>query len=263
MVIYHAHCLDGMGAAYAAWLKFGDAAEYVPATYGQEPPDVSGKDVYILDFSYPRDVLLAMMEKANCVVVIDHHKTAQQALSDLEFAIFDIEQSGCVLAWKYFFPGNPAPCALIYIEDRDLWQFKWEDTKDFCTGLRATIKDDFKHIGECDADEMIALGEKLNAEFENQVDALLKIAHELTIDGLTGLAVNANGMFASELGNRLALKSERDSFGVTYYYDGNIKMWKYSLRSIDTGPDISIIAKKYGGGGHRNAAGFVSATLLS
>lgn len=30
----------------------------------------------------------------------------------------------------------------------------------------------------------------------------------------------------------------------------------FSLRSTDTGPDVSEIAKAYGGGGHAHAAGF-------
>lgn len=51
IVIYHADCPDGFGAAFAAWLVFGDSAQYVPARFGEPAPDVRGKEVYILDFS--------------------------------------------------------------------------------------------------------------------------------------------------------------------------------------------------------------------
>lgn len=37
-VLYHAHCADGFGAAYAAWLKLGNDAQYVPVKYGDPPP---------------------------------------------------------------------------------------------------------------------------------------------------------------------------------------------------------------------------------
>ena len=50
LVVYHGHCPDGFGAAYAAWLRLGESAEYVPAEYGSYPVlNVTGLDVYILD----------------------------------------------------------------------------------------------------------------------------------------------------------------------------------------------------------------------
>ena len=43
-------------------------------------------------------------------------------------------------------------------------------------------------------------------------------------------------------------------------YDGSIHKWRYTLYQsdkIDNIVDVSEIAKRYGGGGHRGAAGFV------
>jgi hypothetical protein len=60
-VIYHGNCNDGFCAAWVAWLKFGDKAEYISANYGDEPPPVDSEDIlYIVDFSYPRDILLKL-----------------------------------------------------------------------------------------------------------------------------------------------------------------------------------------------------------
>jgi len=58
LVIYHANCIDGYTSAWAAWRKYGDDAEYLPASYGDPAPDVTGRWVLVVDFSYPRDVML-------------------------------------------------------------------------------------------------------------------------------------------------------------------------------------------------------------
>lgn len=256
IVIYHADCTDGAGAAYAAWTALGESAEYIPAHYGNEPPDVTDKVVYVLDFSYPRAVLLGMKAKAKSLLVLDHHKTAEADLKDLDFAVFDMDRSGCMIAWGHFAGGFP-PKALVFIQDRDLWQFKFPETRDFCAGLRRAMKD-FRDIHYLDTEETIALGAAINAEFDRDLDTLEKRAHTFMVyaDGVKrfGLAVNAPAKYASELGNRLAKRS--NTAGLVYSYDGFRKEWQYSLRSTDEGLDVSSIAKLYGGGGHRNAAGF-------
>lgn len=61
LCIYHGPgCLDGFGAAWAVWSRWGDDVEYRAANYGQAPPDVTGKAVLIVDFSYPLETLRAM-----------------------------------------------------------------------------------------------------------------------------------------------------------------------------------------------------------
>lgn len=262
IVIFHANCSDGAGAAYAAWTKLGDAAEYIPAHYGNEPPDVTGKEVYIVDFSYPREVLLDMQQKAKSLLVLDHHKTAEADLKGLDFAVFDMERSGCMIAWNYFRPYEYPPKSLVFIQDRDLWKFAFPETRDFCTGLRATMND-FRDIDWIGTDDAIILGAALNAEFDRDLDALEKRAHVFTVyaEGKEqfGLAVNAPAKYASELGNRLAAKSK--VAGMVYSYDGGRNEWQYSLRSTDEGVDVSSIAKRHGGGGHRNAAGFADRAM--
>lgn len=119
LVIYHANCLDGAAAALAAWLKFGDAAEYRPASYGDPAPaddEVRGRDVYVLDFSYSRAELERMQRSAirydgtgqsrgGSIWVGDHHMTAQVDLAGFPFCAFDMSKSGAVLAWEHFSSG--------------------------------------------------------------------------------------------------------------------------------------------------------------
>lgn len=273
IVIYHANCQDGFAAAYVAWLKFGDEAEYIPSHYGGEPPDVAGKDVYILDFSYPRETLIRMSEKTNFLLVLDHHKTAQADLSGLPFAVFDMEKSGCGLAFDYFYPTRVAPYFIERIQDRDLWKFEYLDTKDFCAGLR-TLPMQFEiwhsQVGwgyeGAGNSALRELGRVLTLQFDDEVADLVNKAHPIFITGgvtrnvKTGLAVNAPAKYASELGNKLAEKS--GVCGLVYSFDGSRNEWQYSFRSIDSGIDVSAVAKRHGGGGHRNAAGCATKKLF-
>ena len=134
--LYHANCNDGSGAALAAWMRFGDEGhEYIPVQYGAPPPEIAkGESVCILDFSYSREVLREMAKTANSILVLDHHKTAQEALSepfDKELNIsteFDMSKSGAVLTWEKFHPGKPLPELFAYLQDRDLWRFELDGT---------------------------------------------------------------------------------------------------------------------------------------
>lgn len=102
LVIYHDSCVDGFGAAFAAWLVLGDEAEYVPMQYGKIDFDfeggffnlgsneadnpctfVAGRDVYILDFSFPRPIMDAIFSNAKRVVWLDHHASSRLIAEEL------------------------------------------------------------------------------------------------------------------------------------------------------------------------------------
>ena len=69
-VIYHGNCTDGFGAAYAAWKLLGNRAEYHACKHGQIPPDVKGKTVVILDFSFNNETTKKMIIEAKDLLVI-------------------------------------------------------------------------------------------------------------------------------------------------------------------------------------------------
>src|SRR5512145_2838648 len=102
LVIYHADCVDGFTAAWSAWRALGEAAEYLPTHHGTVPPDAQGREVYLLDFAYPRAECLALARSASNLLVLDHHKTALEELGDQPFARLDMHQSGAGLAWRHF-----------------------------------------------------------------------------------------------------------------------------------------------------------------
>src|SRR5258708_37459253 len=80
LCIYHANCADGFGAAWAVRHAFGDGVEFHPGFYGEAPPDVAGRDVLLVDFSYKRPVLDEMAKAAHSILILDHHKTAAEDL---------------------------------------------------------------------------------------------------------------------------------------------------------------------------------------
>ena len=139
LVIYHANCPDGFGAAWAAWKLLGDRAQYLPASYGDPIPNVAGKNVAILDFSYSRYDIKKMIEKANSLIVLDHHKTAQENLAGIPEAQLDMSRSGAIVSWQFFHGSEDPPIFLRYIEDRDLWRFELEDSKAVSAALTSLV----------------------------------------------------------------------------------------------------------------------------
>ena len=150
LVIYHANCADGFSAAWCFWDKYKDKVEYYPGIYQQTPPDVTGRVVYLVDFSYKSDAIEKMLDIARTIFVIDHHKSAIEDLSALEQRLekenadkwsrfdtfFDLEKSGATLAWDFLNRVLPQelratrPLLLGHIEDRDLWRFKLPNTRE-------------------------------------------------------------------------------------------------------------------------------------
>ena len=153
VVLYHANCTDGFTAAYC-FHKFMEPnygrTEYIPVNY-HEPVenihDLKDWDVYILDFSFPRDILVRMCLFANEVTVLDHHKTAQADLENWAdqpknpTLVFDMTRSGAGIAWDYFAPDGCARSDFVnYVEDRDLWKFALSHSRPINAFIQAQEK---------------------------------------------------------------------------------------------------------------------------
>lgn len=262
LILYHKNCTDGTGAAHAVWEHLREQGKLDDATfqtvqYGDPAPDVTSLDVYIVDFSFPRDVLLKMHEQAKSLVVIDHHKTSAADLADLPFCIFDMNKSGCILTWEYLFPKTPAPELFYYLQDRDLWRWELPESKEVSAALRSykpffDVWDEFTTFNG--VKKLKAEGAAILRYQNQQIEmALFQKAQMVEIGGYTVPCVNCTHLI-SELGNELA----KDQPFAALYFDTADKR-VFSLRSTDEGVDVAEIAKIYGGGGHRNAAGFTVA----
>ena len=300
LVIYHANCTDGFGAAFAAWLKLGDEAEYLPMEYGRSVganlPMFEGREVYILDFSFPKQDMDDIFAEAKRVVWLDHHKTAFemwcrgvpekgwicQRLNCTEdnpsgnvHIELDNNKSGAYLAWEYFHPNTKVPKLIQHIDDRDRWQFKMEGSRELHAALRSHEPWTFEQwwrlfydkpgLGTYKRADLIQEGAAVLRAHSRNVQAALKQTRPCAIrwfdgetDGhpavnvFTGLAANAPSFLASDLGHELANKS--GTFGLVWFMAGEGQV-HCSLRS-NGDYDVSVIAKAFGGGGHRNAAGF-------
>lgn len=270
LCIYHANCADGFGAAWVVRKALGaDNVDFVAGHYGHPAPDVEGRDVIIVDFSYPYELLVLLGHQARSILIIDHHKTAAEALARLQPApptfaewrtseqhvgtVFDMQRSGAGLTWDYLIPDEPRPRLINHIEDRDLWRFDLPGTKAVTAALFSHAQDFHlwddlmkRHLSDLRGD-----GHAILRAHDKNVADLLPNARRLIIGGHDVPALNCPHFMASDAGHILA---QGEPFAACY--SDTPKGRVFSLRSQPEGLDVSEVAKQYGGGGHRNAAGF-------
>lgn len=273
LVIYHANCTDGFGAAYAAWKKFGDDAEYVPMHYNRDlTASVEGRDVYILDFSFQKHILREMAKSAKSVLMLDHHLSALKdfgwqdhkrvAYEDGSLKIvFDQNRSGALLAWEHFHPNQAVPRVIANIDDRDRWAFALANSEAVHAGLQAEKPWSFTQwdtaIADSEYPKLVINGNRVLKVFDQQIKDSMRHAVPCVINVKgkywIGKAVNA-GVHQSELGNRIA--KDCGTFALMWWVnaDGLIGC---SLRSVGN-VDVSVLASVFGGGGHKNSAGFTT-----
>lgn len=271
LVIYHGNCWDGFCAAWVARMALGEV-EAVPAHYGTEPPDVQGREVYVLDFSYSFDVMAEMASRSHHFTVLDHHKTAERALADLEAmfithnmagrARYGVEKSGGRMAWEFFgqiggWQGMAAPWLVDYTEDRDLWRHALPESEYVNAALRSYPLDFdlWDRLGKVqdviNGTFLVQEGKAIRRAERQIVETHVRNAHEGMVGGYRVPVVNATVLF-SEIAGELA---KGHPFGACYF-DRKDGKRQWSLRSDPNGLDVSQVAQHMGGGGHARAAGF-------
>lgn len=290
LCIYHGNCADGFGAAWAVREALGSQIEFHAGVYQNPPPDVAGHIVVLVDFSYKRDVLLVMAERAHGVLVVDHHKSAAEDLkadgnyivdfgtytgpltwrrflenADQDrmegvpyarvYTVFDMERSGAGMAWDFFHPGKPRPRLIDHLEDRDLWRFKLPRTREIQAAV-FSYPYSFGTWGALMTDRLDGLaveGEAIERKHHKDVAELVHVCkRRLVIGGHSVWAASLPYTLTSDAGHLMAGPGE--PFAACYWDtpDGRV----FSLRSRDDGMDVAEVAKLYGGGGHKHASGF-------
>ncbi len=281
LCIYHGNCMDGFTAAWVMWLKYPEA-EFVPGVYGEAPPDCTGRDVYLLDFSYKRDVLKAIARQARKLVVLDHHKSAEKEFPNFWDAnetephanvagIFDMDKSGARLAWEWFCPAAMVPLFVRLVEDRDLWRFELANSRALNAAFFSHAYDfaQWTELAKACATQSATLtlvlqGEAILRKQDKDVRELITVlrhARRFTrLERLRALDIPCANLPYTLASDAAGAMAEGCPFAATYYQDA--KGWYvFSLRSREGGVDVSEVAAVYGGGGHRNAAGFRIASL--
>ena len=301
-VIYHYGCPDGFGGAYCLWSVIGGAlpekrgeinngtgsagVTYYGASHHQEPPDVTGKNVCIVDFSYKREILEKMATEANRLIVLDHHVSAQRDLEGFPNTVFDMNRSGAMLAWNYCYSGEggvtsmglkvgrPTPMLIRYIQDRDIWTWKEPNSLEFSAGFSEepfefSVFDRYAKNVDNVIERTIEKGRVILDYCKIQRERMLRGVQLRRLANKTVAVLNSN-IWMSELGNEMSLleiKKRGDDgektdenvdidCALVWYWDHYNKICKCSLRGVRDDVDVSVIAGKFGGGGHAKAAGF-------
>lgn len=256
-------------------------------------------DVMVVDYC-PKAATLKPLSwlVTNCVngnldvTVLDHHETsiAKEAVNydhpdypGISF-IYDAGMSGAGLAWEYIADyvstgSATMPPAVAYVQDRDLWKFELgTDTKNFhaYTRLvdrtpqawyRAFLNEDTL-TPMCD---ILAKGEMLIKEDEVAIANHMKNTkfQAICVNDLTAMAAifkcDRKDLVSEICHKLLQAHPNLDlAFCVTELAEGS-EGYVWSVRSTDETPSCisaQSIAKHFGGGGHRNAAGFKTATFF-
>lgn len=282
IVLFHYFCQDGLSSAWTVQNYHhnkGKQIELYPIQHGKiiNLERLTNKRVIFCDYAPPKEVLDEIEKVALQITILDHHISSQKALVDKPYAIFDMTKSGVGLTWEYFFPDTEMPLFLRMIQDRDLWTWKIENSREFTAGFLMVCSS----LDMYDFDQLFKLFDEL---YENEVihqdltkfkfyinigevsnkSILLKskyiaLEHLKKINHYKGhnvCIVNCSSELSSDLGNILASSDEVD-FAALWRYNHPKEEYYVSLRSNNK-VDVSIIAKEFGGGGHKNASGFAT-----
>lgn len=278
-IIYHNvkpdfPCPDGLAAAWVGAKVYPDA-DLIGWQYQEESPPKITPDsrVVIVDFSFPKEVLQNWTDAGCEVVVIDHHKSAQAMLEGFAGGIlrFDMGKCGAVLTWEYFFPDQPIPVFLQYVQDQDLWEWKLphsEAVREAFAKLWRSFQlfDQLYPMNQQEfLDFMLPIGQPRLDEKNRKVEA---IAQRHTWQELAGYRIPVVALVEGEERLRSDVcawlyKNYPDApFTASYRVENGVEHW--DLRSDKNGNnfDVSEIAVQFNGGGHHNAAGFSKKSSL-
>ena len=279
-IIYsHGSCPDGFVAAMIAKRRYPEA-EVIFLDHGANHTEnlkkAEGKRVLMLDFSLrTRAENDALMSSCASFVILDHHKSAREVLEGASYAVFDMKRSGAGLAWDYLFGKDSLdwhqgdyterPWYVDYVEDRDLWNWKLPMSRSICAYL-GTLPFEFEAWSGLDNVaplEIDRLGQGALAHINHYVREATKQTQWGQLDGNFVGVLNVPYLNCSEVGNEIAktaammgdgLCDKTGGYSMTWFERGD-GITQFSLRSVGDF-DVSAVAKKYGGGGHKNAAGF-------
>ncbi len=264
VILYHGNgCPDGFGAAYAAWKKFGDSAEYVELGRGDIPNPELVRDatVYFLDFCYTKEVMDQFVAVAKRLVVLDHHIGVKDVVESMPEYVFDNDRSGSGIAWDYFHPDAPRPKLLNHIEDGDLFRFKLEDTRAIGTFIEVQpydfavwdqIVQSFDNPASYEA--MLIKARAYAEYFELLAQLAADHAKLVSFEGYEVYYATAHPLksMKSLVGNILCRKKGPFAIVVAAHPNG----YGVSIRG-DGSVDLTKIAQKFGGNGHHDASGFL------
>jgi hypothetical protein len=254
------------------------------------------EEVIMVDFTLekPGD-MISLAKKCSTFTWIDHHDTcasieeqikAEDGLLvplgirqisknayDPEGSIPDNRISACELTWKFFFPERRLPYAVWLLGRYDVWNNnhpRWEsEILPFQYGMRLNSahpadQDFWEPYFKTDETCLLIIDTLIAGRAALKYDEQLseRIAKgmwfPIEFDGLKFQAINrshANSHAAKSIWN----PEEFD--GIMYFCKGK-STWRITMFTDKEGVNLFPTAKKYGGGGHKQACGFTTNKIM-
>ena len=287
IVIYHSRDLDGYSSGAIVKKKFPDAILF-GFDYGQDLEsimgDISGStlsehNVIMIDVVLEEmSDMFALAKKCKSLTWIDHHLSAirkYEAVKDQApgnfIAVLEDGIAACEGGWKYLFPNEKMPRAIELLGQYDTWRNKdkekWEmQILPFQYGMRLKcnsaqsfpmeLLDGPLHQSPTSpVDKMVERviqNGHIILEYQAKInETQCKKAFEFEFEGLRAICLNGGG-FSSDVFKSVYDESKHDVM-MPFQFDG--KQWIFSMYTTKD-LDLSVIAKKWGGGGHKQACGF-------
>lgn len=294
VVFYHSHCLDGTMAAAAALHAgnlSGDKPVLLPlsykeiteeeffATHSRAPMrkaiegvgEAKSFKVVFVDICPKAEVLVRLAGVVpEGVLVLDHHKSAQEDLKDFVDSpipnlevVFDMSKSGAALSWEHFC--GHKPILVQHVEDRDLWKFKLDLTRELNLWLSVTAtKNDpesflkaseaVEQFPEAIKERALTLSQMQGQVVQDQASKWRRVA----LEGFPNGAIVPAVAYPSEVCEYVYDHHEVDwVMGFSFTRGGDVAISLRSKNGRETSADVTKIARMFGGGGHVNASGCV------
>jgi len=239
------------------------------------PTDIDKyKTVMFVDIAFEKADMLNLVYKTH-VIVLDHHITTKSMLDEiyeenhktegfnLDY-VLNTDIAACEVVFEYFYPHELTNDVITLLgkydtfrhagtidEDRvqyfqNIARMKLKSYEE-CTQLLFALEGDYMSEMEM-IDKWVEDGELIYDAMKVNVDRMHKTSFPVKLEGKTFLCNNTVGI------NPKAYKLEYSKYDGYLVFHYNRNKWVFTLYSDTT--DVSIIAKKLGGGGHKGAAGF-------
>lgn len=273
-VLYHEGCTDGFAAAWVAHChatsrgRAGSVRFQSLRAGGTELGNREhwvGKRVAVFDVLPAREALAELVSGASFLVLRDHHATNADAMKALVDnprvdAVFDESMSGAGLAWTYFFPDVPLPALVLYVQDRDLWTLRLPGVHEVSAYMTHVLGYRFEAwdvAATLSIPELIELGRVARAVVVSLVKLVSSKPDMLSLPsppGAIALLVNAAGL-QSDIAETLLQECPAAVFVAVWRHQSGL--FRVALRGSNASPvHLGKLATFFGGGGHRNSAGF-------
>jgi oligoribonuclease NrnB/cAMP/cGMP phosphodiesterase (DHH superfamily) len=271
---YHSADFDGKCSGAIVRLKHPDC-DLIGIDYGDPFPWDSVHDdevLFMVDFAVQpnTDMERLYAKTAGKLVWIDHHKTALEwaGLSGFDNVckgVRALDLAACELTWNYLYPQAEMPEVVWLLGRYDIWKHDNPRVLPFQYGMRLLnpAADDvgvWRSLfdGHTTIEGVVEKGLIVQAAQEQSHAGVCKMAgFDLEWEGLRWTAVN--GPYRGSMVHKSRFDHIKHDAMLGFYWTGSL--WMLSLTTDKPDVDVSSIAKKYGGGGHKGAAGFQSPTL--